>query len=297
MCLQECALRLTAIIILLVLSADRANATTCPVRRVDLPGSISGQRAQLFRDWLCEVAGSVTSVYGRFPARDVFVRVTPTGYRSREQDRPVTFGRIRRGDIVRIDLYADVERPLNDFYGDWTATHEFSHLLLPRLDAGHRWLSEGFASYYQNVLMARAGHYMPDYALRMLTEGFGRGRASRPDLSPNEAAHAGMGAARYKIYWSGAAFFLLADVELRKRSGGRESLDTVLDGLGQCCLPTSRRWSGETLLSRLDAFLDEPLFEPLYERLADTPGFPDTSLALTEHEIINAIFTVRTSTH
>jgi hypothetical protein len=262
-----------------------------------LPETISEQRAQRFRTWLCDVAGSVTSVYGRFPAPVVSVRLMPTGYRSWTQDGPVAFGRIRRGENVRIDLYADVERPLPDFYGDWTATHEFSHLLLPRLHSGHRWLAEGFASYYQNVLMARSGRYTPQYALHMLTAGFGRGRASRPDLSPNEAARAGLRTARYKIYWSGAAFFLLADVELRKRSGGRESLDTVLDRLGQCCLPTSRRWSGETLLSRLDSFLDEPLFEPLYERVADSPGFPDTAPALAEQGIIDAIFAVRTSTH
>ena len=262
-----------------------------------MPDTVSEQRAQLFRDWLCDVAASVTSVYGRFPARDVSVRLMPAGYRGWGRDRPVAFGRIRRGDIVRVDLYVDVERPLADFYGDWTATHEFSHLLLPRLNSENRWLSEGFASYYQNVLMARAGQYTPEFALRLLTEGFARGRASRPELSPNEAAQAGIAAARYKIYWSGAAFFLLADVELRQRSGGRESLDTVLDQLEHCCLPTGRRWSGEALLKRLDSFLDEPLFMRLYEHLAGTPGFPDTGPALAERDIIDAIFAVRTSTN
>ena len=198
---------------------------------------------------------------------------------------------------MRVDLYANLARPLDDFYGDWTATHEFSYLLLPRLTAEHRWLAEGFASYYQNVLMARAGQYTPEFALRMLIEGFARGRASRPELSPNEAAQAGIHQARYKIYWSGAAFFLLADVELRKRSGGQKSLDTVLDHFEHCCLPTSRRWSGEALLSRLDSFLDQPLFAPLYKRLADTPGFPDTTPALAQRDIIDAIFAVRTSTN
>jgi hypothetical protein len=83
-----------------------------------------------------------------------------------------------------------------------------------------------------------------------------------------------------KIYWSGAALALLADVELRERSGGRESLDHVLEALEQCCLPASRRWSGPELFRKLDTFLETPVFMPLYRRYADTPGFPDVGPAL-----------------
>ena len=78
-----------------------------------------------------------------------------------------------------------------------------------------------------------------------------------------------------KIYWSGAALALMADVELRSKSGGRESLDTVLDDLQTCCLPSDKVWSGEDFFAQLDALLDEPVFMPLYHRYADAAGFPD----------------------
>ena len=124
--------------------------------------------------------------------------------------------------------------------------------------------------------MSRAGRYSEIDAWRKLSAGFERGRASRPELSPNEAASAGVRQARMKIYWSGAAIALLADVELRERSGGRESLDVVLDRLQRCCLPSTRTWSGPELFAKLDTLAGDAVFTPLYQRYADVAGFPDT---------------------
>jgi len=80
-----------------------------------------------------------------------------------------------------------------------------------------------------------------------------------------------------KIYWSGAAIALLADVRLRDRSGGAKSLDQVLGEFQACCLPAARMWSGEELFRKLDSLLGDAVFMPLYNRYADAPGFPDTS--------------------
>jgi hypothetical protein len=194
-------------------------------------------------------------------------------------------------------LYVDVTRPLADLEYDWTATHEFSHLLLPRVSWRQKWISEGFASYYQNVLMARAGRYSQDDALQRLRAGLERGRASRPELSPNQAAQEGIRSARMKIYWSGAAIALLADIRLRERSVGTESLDLVLDRFQRCCLPSQRRWSGPELFSRFDSLIDEPVFMPLYRQYADSAGFPDFEDALRSEIVQGEILAVRTSTH
>jgi hypothetical protein len=78
-----------------------------------------------------------------------------------------------------------------------------------------------------------------------------------------------------KIYWSGAAIALLAYIELRERSAGKESLDVALDRLQQCCLPATRTWSGPELFAKLDSLLDGPVFMPLYRDHADNAGFPD----------------------
>jgi hypothetical protein len=225
--------------------------------------------------WVRETAQNVNLAYGRFPNPSTSVVILPVGGGHSWSDSPVPFGRVVRDGGETVELFVNQSRPIDEFYDDWTATHEFSHLMLPYISSRHRWVSEGFASYYQNILLARANRYTEERAWQKLWDGFERGRQSRPEMSPNEAARGGIRAATMKIYWSGAAIALMADVELRQRSNGEESLDTVLDKLQQCCLPSARTWSGTELFGKLDTFIDEPVFMPLYRHYANTTGFPD----------------------
>lgn len=223
-------------------------------------------------EWLRATATDITLAYGRFPNPSPQVVVIPAVDSRRSA---VPYGRVIRDGGEAIELFVDLTRPLDVLLEDWTATHEFSHLMLPYVEREHRWVSEGFAQYYQNVLLARSGAYDPAEAWLKLYQGFERGRLSRPELSPNAAAERGIRSARMKIYWSGAALALMADVELRARSGGRETLDDVLGRLQACCLPSRRVWTGPELFAKLDSLASDPVFMPLYRRYADTAGFPD----------------------
>ncbi|MGB5490690.1 MAG: hypothetical protein WBM76_07695 [Woeseiaceae bacterium] len=273
----------------LLLIAASAYARDSIVTKESIPGAtlhievrqpVTKHKAAEIIEWLRSTSTHISLAYGRFPNPSPHVVVIPTQDRAWGSDSPVPFGRVTRNGEERIELYVDAERPIEEYYDDWTATHEFSHLMLPYVGERHRWISEGFASYYQNVLMSRAGRYSEKQAWQKLYSGFERGRLSRPDLTLNEAASAGVRQARMKIYWSGAAIALLADIELRERSGGHESLDVVLDRLQQCCLPSQRTWSGPELFAQLDALLDGAVFMPLYERYANRSGFPDFAPAL-----------------
>ncbi len=231
--------------------------------------------AEAIKDWVRNTALNVTRAYGRFPNPSPHILVVPVGRGRWDSRSPVPFGRVLRDGGESVELFINEHVPIESFYDDWTATHELSHLMLPYLRPPHRWIAEGFAQYYQNVLLARAGQYDEQRAWQKLYEGFERGRRSRPELSPNEAARRGVGAATMKIYWSGAIIALMADVELRRRSGGNESLDAALDQLQRCCLPAARSWSGTQLFETLDSFVDEPVFMPLYRRYANEAGFPE----------------------
>lgn len=250
--------------------------------RIEFQQPIEEQKAAEIVDWINSTADNIRLTYGRFPNPDAKVIVISDMNRAWRNDSPVIFGQVTRGDGETVELFINPERPIEEFYTDWTATHEFSHLMLPLLSQRYRWISEGFATYYQNVLMSRAGRYSPEFAWQRLSEGFARGRESRPELSPNDAAAGGIRQARMKVYWSGAAIALLADIELRTRSGTDESLDQVLGQLQACCLPSRRRWSGPRLFEKLDSFVSTPVFMPLYEEYANTDGFPDMSAVLQE---------------
>ena len=259
-------------------------------REIDIPGaslrvtimqSEDNFRLDPLFEWVRDTAVAVNLVYGRFPNPNTSVLVLPMGGRWSSDDA-VTFGRVVRDGGETVELFVNPNRPISEFYDSWTATHEFSHLMLPYVREEHRWISEGFASYYQNVLMARAGRYTKERAWLKLSQGFERGRQSRPEMSLNEAASGGWRGATMKIYWSGAVIALMADAELRQRSNGEESLDTVLGRLQACCLPSDHSWSGTEFFTKLDSLVDAPVFMPLYRRYANTTGFPDVQPLLDD---------------
>ena len=249
---------------------------------IEVRQPVDEKKAEEIIEWIQATASTVELAYGRFPNPNARIIVIPSTENAWGSDSPVIYGRVTRNNGETVELFVNPDRPIEEYYSDWTATHEFSHLMLPLLHQRYRWISEGFASYYQNVLMSRAERYTPEFAWQRLLEGFERGRESRPDLSPNEAASAGIRLARMKVYWSGAAIALIADSTLRERSNGKESLDLALGQLQSCCLPSRRKWSGKELFEKLDTFVETPVFMPLYRTYADDAGFPDLAALLSD---------------
>jgi predicted metalloprotease with PDZ domain len=243
--------------------------------RVSLVSGVDEMDNASIVQWINATATDVSLAYGRFPNPSPQVVVIPVGNARSNGWSAVPFGRVIRDGGETIELQVDQTQSLESLLADWTATHEFSHLMLPYIERKHRWISEGFAQYYQNVLLTRSGAYQDLYAWQKIYDGFERGRQSRPELSPNEASADGVRTALMKIYWSGAAIALMADVQLRERSAGKESLDAILGKFQVCCLPSERAWSGPELFAQFDEFASSPVFMPLYRRFADTAGFPD----------------------
>ena len=250
-----------------------------PVRNISVPGGTL--RAAFFgidqtadvaklAEWLRRAASNVALNYGRFPNPSPQVLVVDSG---RYGQSAVPFGRVVRNGGEAVTYYVNAAATDDALRNDWTATHEFSHLLLPYVD--EKWISEGFATYYQNMLLARAGVYDAETAWGKLLAGFRRGQSSVPHLSPRAASRGYARGSRMKVYWAGVVVALTADVELRRRTGGRQSLGTVLAGLQECCLPAERSWRVPELFERIDSYAASPVLMPLYQRYATRPGFPD----------------------
>ena len=235
----------------------------------DLPAE---QRAKL-QSWVTHLGGLLEHVVGGLPLPQVQVLVVPT----KRGAGPVPWGQVYRGGLGGVHFFVDATRPRAEFIADWTGAHEISHLLHPYLGARGSWMGEGLASYLQNVLRARAGTLSPTDAWERLIAGFERGRK---DTAQNQAlAEVAQGMQRsrayMRVYWSGAAFWLAADVELRRRSAGKLSLDTALTRFAACCLPALRPWTPLEFAHELDRQLGETLFVPAVERAAAAENFPD----------------------
>ena len=237
-----------------------------------LPGNPAPDAAAL-RRWVTSGARALVSAYGRLPVPDVQLLVVPVG-RSRE---PVPWGEVERGGGNAVHLYVDQHQPAEAFMTDWVLVHELSHLLHPVINGPDRWLSEGIASYYQNILRARTGLMSATSAWNALHAGFERGIRGTPrGRSLAEVSETMMRDHSYmRVYWSGAAIALLADVELRRRSKGAQSLDTALAAFGDCCLPADRSWGARELMQKLDQLTDTTVFMALYRKYVDSDDFPD----------------------
>jgi hypothetical protein len=244
-----------------------------------LPGEPAPDAAAM-RAWVTSGARALVSAYGRLPVPDVQLLVVPIGH-GRE---PVPWGEVQRGGGDAAHLYIDQRRPAAEFMADWVLVHELSHLLHPNISATDRWLSEGIASYYQNVLRARAGLISAERAWDKLHAGFERGiRGTAPGRSLADASETMMRDRSFmRVYWSGAAIALLADVELRRRSGGAQSLDTALAAFGACCLPADRSWSAPELLGELDRLTGTGVFMNLYRKYVDSDHFPELGALYAE---------------
>jgi hypothetical protein len=230
--------------------------------------------------WLEAAARDVAGVSGKFPnpAPQVIVQPGPAvpwgGGRS-----PVPFGYVIRDGGEAVRFFVAAGRSLDDFLEDWTATHEFSHLLLPYVRSQEKWISEGFASYYQNVLLARRGVYTEREAWQRLHGSFLRAAQISDPPRLGDLDQRPFWEMRMLIYWGGAAVALLADTKLRHVSGGRDSLDAVLGRLQNCCLPSARVWRGRELFAKLDELSTQPLFVEIFDRHTTARGLPNlTSL-------------------
>ncbi len=233
--------------------------------------------------WLDEAVRAVTTLYGRFPSPDTQLLVVPIG----SQAEPVPWGEVLRGGNPAVHLFIDQTRPSSEWSHDWTAVHELSHVLLPYISRRDAWLSEGFASYYQNVLRARAGLISEADAWRKLVAGFERGRQdTRPGVSLTQASremrreHAFM-----RVYWSGAAIALVGDMQLRQLSD-ELSLDVALSRLASCCLPSQRMWTAAEAVAKLDELTGQHVLSALYAHWRGSDRFPDVSVLLENLGVI-----------
>lgn len=240
-----------------------------------LEGAREASDAGLDR-WLAAAVDCVAQPWGgRFPIPRAQVVVVPSGP-SRD---PVDFGHAYQsgGAAVVLDLSStarDSDLPL-----EWILVHELLHLAMPWIVGEDAWLGEGFVTYYQEVLRARAGAFGDAGPWQALEEGFQRGlsqpstRTLAEDSRDMHARHA-----YYRVYWSGAALALRMDVMLQRAQRGvaRLALDDVLRLWSTPAFRARRGWRALDLLAETERALGVGgLVDPARAALAAS-AFPAT---------------------
>ncbi|MGO4221315.1 hypothetical protein AB4Y64_05605 [Lysobacter sp. TAF61] len=228
-------------------------------------------RVDELQRWLAEAAAATLTAFGRYPLDDATVRITQI---DSDDESPVPWGQTQRGEgDVAVLLFVRRDAHLAELRDDWTAVHELSHLFHPYLGREGRWLAEGLASYYQNVLRARAGLLSPEAAWQELDAGFGRGQREHSGMPLDGLGRRGT----MRVYWAGAAFWLEADLALRREH--RSSLDAVLSKYSRCCLHGTGEVAPEAFMAKLDELAGAAVFLPAYRRYAQSREFPSLDAA------------------
>ena len=251
---------------------SHAPSRQLPIEGVDLrlaaldAGSLANAGA--VEAWLMQGARTSSLLFGGFPVPRALVIAVP-----RDHPGPA-FGMALRGGGPAVVILLDRQASAQDLATDWTATHEFLHLGVPRLPPEDAWLFEGLATYYTEVLRARAGIITPEQAFQHLLEGFERGRKNgSPRTLREESAQMRERQSFFRVYWAGAALAFLTDVEARRARG--PSLDDALRAFAACCASSEADWSAARVLARLDHSLGARRFQNLADTWLARAAFPD----------------------
>jgi hypothetical protein len=189
------------------------------------------------------------------------------------------FGSVARGGAGSVLALVPATMGPVELSGHWMLVHELSHFALPFVRREDAWLSEGFATYLQEVLPSRAGKRPQRATLELLAGALTRVETESEGLTLADESLELSRRGHYRtVYWGGAALCLILDVALLARSRGRMGLVELAARLRA---QDSARglWSADALVEALDAELGEPVVRAIVAREL-ARAFPDFRAAL-----------------
>ncbi|MFL6792200.1 MAG: hypothetical protein ACJ8EE_13660 [Bradyrhizobium sp.] len=226
------------------------------------PGTIALPREKVL-DWVRTSAKAISTYYGRFPVSSLKLLLVPVdGPRVRGG---TTWG--DRGAAIRVLLGRDANE--DDLRRDWVMVHEMVHLALPELDDRHAWLSEGLAVYVEPIARVQSGELSAKEIWQAMMRDMPKGLPQAGDEGLDNTATWG------RKYWGGAMFCLLADVEIRKRTGNLKGLQDAMRGVITAGGNHEQDWSIERVLSAADKAVGVDVLTRLHNEMGSKPVTPD----------------------
>ena len=238
---------------------------------VQFPPNTSSDKKAILGKWIDHSSDALTLVYGELPVEYFITKIEF----SKRDSGVVPWGEVSRDNPPEVTLIVNKKSTLNELKDDWTIYHEFSHLLIPYDAGGARWFSEGLASYYQNIIQARAGMFNEKKMWRKLYEGFERGKNDTKYNHQNLSYlsdNINQNNSYMRVYWSGALYWLKADIALRKLNKGY-SLDKALYELKKCCF--DRYLSAAEITIKLDKLTESTIFTSLFIEFSKSHALPN----------------------
>lgn len=232
------------------------------IRLAFAPGRLALPTATIV-EWVTRSAKAITTYYGHFPVKSTRLLIVPVD--GQRVQGGTTWG--YRGGAIRIKLGSDASE--DDLRRDWIMVHEMVHLALPDIDERYNWLSEGLAVYIEPIARVQAGDLSAKSVWIAMMRDMPKGLPGIGDNGLDNTSTWG------STYWGGALFCLLADVEIRKRTGNRLGLRDAMRGVLAAGGNHEVRWTIDRVLSIADAATGVDVLTPLYHDMGPKQSRPD----------------------
>lgn len=215
---------------------------------------------KLVLHWAASSARAVTVYYERFPVSHL-----PLWVRFFE-GRGVRGGQTTGWNGPAITIAVGRASTASDFTEDWVLTHEMVHLAFPSVPEEHHWVEEGSATYVEPIARARSGDLSPEKVWGDLIDGLPKGLPRAEDRGLDLTPTWG------RTYWGGALFCLLADIEIRKRTGNKKGLEDALRAILKAGGTIESDWPLARALEIGDRGTGVPVLRALYDKMKAAPA-------------------------
>lgn len=236
--------------------------TGAAIIHVRIDGELILIASAIYR-WISDGTKAVEAYFGQFPVTGLRIQVfeaTRTGVHGGTSfGYPLPYIRLNVGPATTPD----------QFLRDWTLTHELVHLAFPALSDEQVWAQEGLATYVEPLARYQAGQLGAQKVWMDMVEGLPHGIRELRRAGLDENGSWGC------TYWGGAAYWLFADIEIRKRSGNRRGLQHALKAILASGGHSGVTWPVRKALGTGDRSLDAPVLVELYERMRAGPQLID----------------------
>ncbi len=202
--------------------------------------------------WIKTSAEEVGSYLGSFPGRGAAILVVPA------PGRGVQRGTAYPYDPGAVRIIVGTQVTGSELRDDWKLVHEFFHLAMPNVPAHLNWMHEGMATYAEPIARVRGDRLSEKHLWASFVRMMPQGLPARGDRGLDHTPTWG------RVYWGGALFFLLADIEIRKRSDNRKGLADALGGIGAKGGVFASRWAPRRIFEVADEAIGTHVFRDLH---------------------------------
>lgn len=232
---------------------------------------LSNAQQSVVKTWIKHGIKATEHSLGQLEQSTIVVNLKPQYFTL----EPVPWANVVRGKTDGVELHFN--RYANDtaLIDDWTLYHELSHLYHPLFYYQDFWVSEGLATYLQNVIMFNANLISRAEFTHRLWSGLQRGKLQtrhiRNKLSSVSENMWSLNA-QQRVYWSGAAFFIEAEIALNTLPTRQFTMSELLNRYQRCC--RSKNKQAKVFMSELDKISKTAIFSNLYQKYKNRTDFP-----------------------